>query len=313
MARGRAALQTTLKRRVALKGTGVHSGGEVAITLNPAEPDSGICFVRTEADGSEIRADYDRVGATDHCTTLRSGGGIIITIEHIMAALSGLGVDNALIEVDGNEIPIMDGSAEAFVDAIDHAGRRSQAAPRRYIKVLEPVRVQSGEATAEWLPHDGLQLDITIDFASELIGRQRFVAEMNETVFREKLARSRTFGFLVEVEDLWQRGLALGASLENAVVIGDDAIVNPEGLRFDDEFVRHKALDSVGDLALAGAPILGQFRSYRGGHKLNVMAVEALMADEGAWTYVEQPVRPEYGHAELPAGIGAPTYGPDSS
>jgi UDP-3-O-[3-hydroxymyristoyl] N-acetylglucosamine deacetylase len=190
-------------------------------------------------------------------------------------------------------------------------GAEFLAAPRRYVKVLKPVRVEAGRSFAEFRPHDGTRVEIDIDFANPLIGRQTFAADLNGEVFRRELARARTFGFLADIEGLWAKGFALGASLDNALVFGDDRVINPEGLRFADECVRHKALDAIGDLGLAGAPILGAYRSFRGGHKLNVMALNALFADEEAWTWVEMPVRRESGHADLPAGVSVPAFGPN--
>lgn len=308
-----AAHQTTLRKRASLTGIGVHSGSEVTLTLHPAEAGTGIVFLCGPDGEREVPADYRHVSATALCTAVGAGGASVATIEHLMAALRGLGVDNVAIEVEGDEVPIVDGSSAPIVEAIEQAGILRQAAPRRYIKVEKPVFLQIGESTAEFTPHDGLRLDIEIDFASELIGRQRFVADVTPAVFRKDLARARTFGFLSEVEALWQRGFARGASLENTVVIGEDRIVNPEGLRYTDEFVRHKALDAMGDLALAGAPILGCYRSYRGGHKLNFKAVEALLSDTSAWSYVAAPARREVGHAELLGGVAVPAYGPDAS
>jgi UDP-3-O-[3-hydroxymyristoyl] N-acetylglucosamine deacetylase len=209
----------------------------------------------------------------------------------------------------------MDGSADAFIDAVDAAGVAAQDAPRRYIKVLRPVVVRNGEARAEFLPHDGMRVEVEIDFTSPFIGRQTFAADVDAEMFRREIARARTFGFLADVERLWARGLALGASLENAVVVGEDRILNPEGLRFADEFVRHKALDAIGDLALAGAPILGLYRSWRGGHRLNVKALEALIADESAWTIVEAepvPERPEMVRAAATL-VAAAVYAPEAS
>jgi UDP-3-O-[3-hydroxymyristoyl] N-acetylglucosamine deacetylase len=212
-------------------------------------------------------------------------GSSVATIEHLMATLSALAVDNATIEIDGPEVPVMDGSAGAFLEALDEAGIAALDAPRSYIEVVRPVSVRIGESRAEFLPYDGARIEIDIDFANPLIGRQKFAADIDGEVFRREIARARTFGFLADVEQLWARGLAQGASLDNAVVIGQDRVMNPEGLRFVDEFVRHKALDAVGDLALAGAPIRGLYRSYRGGHKLNVAALAALLSDKGAWAW----------------------------
>jgi UDP-3-O-[3-hydroxymyristoyl] N-acetylglucosamine deacetylase len=307
-------MQTTLRRHAALSGVGVHSGELVHLTILPAEAGSGINFIRTDLEeGGTIPADHRFVAATESSTRLAANGASVATVEHLMATLSALEIDNAAIEIDGPELPVMDGSAAAFIDAVDLAGVVTLPAPRRYIKILKPVRVLSGRSVGELRPHDGMRIEIEIDFEHSAIGRQVFAADLDPAVFRRELARARTFGFLADVEKMWAQGLALGASLENSIVLGPDRIINPDGLRYDDEFVRHKALDAVGDLALAGAPILGCYRSYRGGHRLNTLVLEALFADPDAWTYVETHVRPETGHAEVPGLVPAVAYGADIS
>lgn len=307
--------QTTLRRATALSGIGVHSGQTISLILHPAEADSGICFHRT-AENREyvVPADYRHVNATELCTSLGVAHVSVATVEHLMATLSALAVDNVVVEIDGPEVPVMDGSAAPFVDAIDQVGVAVLAAPRRYIKVLKPVRAENGDCYGEFLPYDGTRFEVEIDFANSVIGRQVYAADIEAERFRKELARARTFGFLCDVENLWARGFALGASLDNAVVISDERIVNPEGLRFADEFVRHKALDAIGDIALAGAPILGCYRSFKGGHRLNIECVRALLADETAYEFVEMsPIRSKVGHADLSAGVGVPAYGPDVS
>jgi UDP-3-O-[3-hydroxymyristoyl] N-acetylglucosamine deacetylase len=318
MARRANGTQATLRNRATVSGIGVHSGREVSVTLHPAEPDSGICFHRACGDGRaerEIPADYRHVSATELCTTVGLGGVSVATVEHLMAALRAFGIDNVTVEVDGPEVPVMDGSAEAFIDAVEQAGIAPQAARRRYVKVHKPIRVELGKSVAEFRPYDGTRIEVEIDFASPMIGRQAIGIDVTPESFRTELSRARTFGFLSDVEQLWARGLCLGASLDNAVVVGEDRVINPEGLRYRDEFVRHKALDAVGDIGLAGAPILGCYRSYRGGHRLNVLALEALFADRNAWSYVEEApaVRREGGHAGLSVGVAAATFGPDVS
>jgi len=312
----RSGRQTTLAAQAAISGIGVHSGREVSLTIHPAEADNGITFLRTNVydDGSdcEIPADFRYVSATDLCTTVAVDGAEVATIEHLMATFGALGVDNAVVELDGPEIPVMDGSAADFINAVDQVGIAALGQPRHFLKVLKPVRVELGGGFAEFRPHDRMRIEVEIDFASPVIGKQRYAANVDADSFRRDLARARTFGFLADVERLWSRGLALGASLENAVVIGDDRVINPEGLRFDDEFVRHKALDAVGDLALVGAPILGCYRSYRGGHKLNVAALNALTADQTAWQIVTAPVHREVRHGELERAA-VPAFGPDAS
>ena len=310
------ARQTTLASEISLTGTGVHSGAPVSITLCPADDDTGIRFVLSngDADGTEIAADPRSVTGVTLCTVLGDGNGAsIATVEHLLAALSGLGVDNALIEIDSSEVPIMDGSASRFVEAIDEAGLAELEAPRRFLKVLKRIAVEDAGAFGELTPNNGFHIDVEIDFDSPLIGAQRIEIDINPGSFRRELSRARTFGFMKDVERLWAAGLALGASLENTVAIGDDRVINREGLRFSDEFVRHKALDAVGDLALAGAPILGSFRSYRGGHRLNALVLKALFADADAWTMIEAPRYREIRHAELSHRLAAANFAAERS
>jgi UDP-3-O-[3-hydroxymyristoyl] N-acetylglucosamine deacetylase len=313
----KAGKQTTLRSRAAVSGIGVHSGLPVTLTLYPADAGTGVVFIR-RVDGRrqrEIRANARSVTATELATVLGDASGPgVSTIEHIMAALCGLGVDNAIVELDGPEAPIMDGSAAPFVQTIDEAGIVSLPAARRYTKVLKPIRVAKGDAYGELKPYDrGFRVEVEIEFDHPLIGRQALAIEVGPATFRREISRARTFGFLRDVGKLWGAGYALGASLENTLVVSEDRVLNPEGLRFADEFVRHKALDAIGDLALAGAPILGAYRSVRGGHKLNHAVLTALIADPSAWTIVEERKPRPRGHAELPAGVVAPAYGPDLS
>ncbi|MDQ2084741.1 UDP-3-O-acyl-N-acetylglucosamine deacetylase [Xanthobacteraceae bacterium Astr-EGSB] len=309
--------QTTLGNDVAVSGVGVHSGLPVTLTLHPADADSGITFVRTGLEGRsdrEIRADFRSVTATDFATVLGdSSGPLCSTAEHVLAALSGLGVDNAVVEIDGPEVPIMDGSAEPFVAAIDQVGIVSLAAPKSYIQILKPVRVAKGESLGELRPYGrGFRLEIDIEFDHPLIGKQSCALDLDPAAFRRELARARTFGFMRDVAKLWSAGYALGATFDNTLVVTENRVLNPDGVRFSDEFVRHKALDALGDLALAGLPLIGAYHSVRGGHKLNHAVLSALMADRSAWTVVEG-VRRVRGHAELGSGLAAPTYGPDVS
>ena len=286
--------QTTIAREIALKGTGVHSGAPVSLVLHPAEADTGIRFMVSKRGRivSEIDASVGHVKNLTLCTVIGDETGVTVgTVEHLLAALRGLAVDNCYIEIDGKEVPIMDGSSKAFVDAIDEVGLRMLSTPRRFIKVLKPIRVEEGDCWGEIIPHTGFHLDVEIDFDSPVIGAQRLAAEITPGYFRNELCRARTFGFMRDVEKLWKAGLALGASLENSVAIGDDKIINPEGLRYPQEFVRHKMLDAVGDLALAGRPLLGAYRSVRGGHRLNAHVLQALLADRSAWTVVQAPTR----------------------
>lgn len=312
--------QSTLRSQATVSGIGVHSSSPVTLTLHPAEANTGIVFLRSglgDQCDRELAANYHHVTATEFATVLGDGNGpAISTTEHVLAALYGLGVDNAVVEVDGPEVPIMDGSAAAFVDAIDHAGITMLAAPRRCIRVLKPVRVGKNGCYGELRPHErGLRIETEIEFEHPLIGRQVYSAEIEPGTFRRELARARTFGFMRDVAKLWSAGYALGASVDNTVVVADKGVVNPEGLRFPDEFARHKVVDAVGDLALAGAPLIGAYRSVRGGHKLNHAALVALMSDRSAWAYEEmrEPARRVRGHAELATRLAAPAYGPDVS
>jgi UDP-3-O-[3-hydroxymyristoyl] N-acetylglucosamine deacetylase len=307
--------QTTLRDRAAIHGVGVHSAAPAQVVLHPARIDTGVIFLRTGLSGGRERlleAKRGNVTHTSLSTTLGDASGAsICTVEHLLAALSGLRIDNVVIEIDGPETPIMDGSAIDFVRAIDSVGVAQQARLRRYIKIVEPIRVDHDGGFAEFLPaENGFRLDVEIDFKSPAIGRQRRVFELDPTTFRREIARARTFGFLSDVQALWQAGYALGSSLENSVAIDGDAILNPEGLRYADEFVRHKALDAVGDLSLAGAPIIGLYRTYRPGHKLNALALEALFEHRSTYELLEAPsapaaIRARAGGAYVPAGAAA--------
>jgi UDP-3-O-[3-hydroxymyristoyl] N-acetylglucosamine deacetylase len=320
MTRGaQAGRQTTLQDHVTVAGIGVHSGAPANLTLHPAEANTGIVFLRSGTGGKpdrELRASYRSVTATEFATVLGDHNGpAVSTTEHVLAALHGCGVDNAVVEVDGPEVPIMDGSAAPFVAAIDQAGIVALPEQRRYIQVLKTVRVAKGQSSGELRPHSrGLRLETEIEFDHPLIGRQSVAMDVEPDLFRRDLARARTFGFMRDVSKLWNAGYALGASLDNTVVIAEDRVLNSEGIRFPDEFVRHKAVDAIGDLALAGAPIIGAYHSVRGGHKLNHAVLSALMADRSAWAYVEMPeTRRPRGHADLAAGFAAAAYGPDVS
>ncbi|HEX5212229.1 MAG TPA: UDP-3-O-acyl-N-acetylglucosamine deacetylase [Pseudolabrys sp.] len=314
------AKQTTLREQVAVSGIGVHSGSPVTLTLNPADDDTGILFQRVARDGSierEIRADVRAVTATEFATVLGDASGpLCSTAEHLLAALRGLGVDNVVVEIDGPEVPIMDGSAAPFVDAIDQAGLTARALPRRYIEVVKPVRVANGDAFGELLPYShGFRVEAEIEFDHPLIRRQALALDIEAETFRREIAGARTFGFMKDVAKLWSAGYALGASFENTLVVSEDRVLNPEGLRHPDEFVRHKILDAIGDLALAGQPLIACYRTVRGGHKLNHAVLSALMADRGAWRVIEaaEPARRARGHAQVGAGRLAVAYAPEKS
>ncbi|WP_110033369.1 UDP-3-O-acyl-N-acetylglucosamine deacetylase [Hoeflea marina] len=306
--------QTTIARSTTLSGIGVHSGENVSISFHPADPDTGIVFNRSLDNGDvvSVRAVSSQVGSTDLCTLLgKAPDRSIATVEHLMAALYAMGIDNVAIDIDAGEVPIMDGSAAVFIEAFDSAGLTAHAVKRRYIRVTKPVRIEMGGSWAEFTPHNGTRFEIDIDFDTPLIGRQSWKGEVTADTFRRELARARTFGFMRDVERLWASGHALGSSLENSVVISDDdKVINIEGLRYRDEFVRHKTLDAVGDLALAGAQFIGCYRSYRGGHRLNAMALRALLADSNAYDVVEAPARRNsVRHGELVA-VSAPVFAP---
>ena len=315
------ARQTTLRDHVAVFGVGVHSGLSATLTLHPADADTGITFVRTataDRPEREIRADVRAVTATAFATVLGdSSGPLCSTAEHLLAALRGLGVDNVVVEIDGSEVPIMDGSAQPFVDAIDQVGLTTLNSPRRCIEVLKPIRVVNGNGVGELRPYaQGFRVEAEIEFPGKVIGKQSFALDVDAQSFRNELAKARTFGFMRDVAKLWSSGYALGASFENTLVVTDDGVLNPAGLRYPDEFVRHKALDAIGDLALAGAPLLGLYRSYRGGHRLNYSVLSALMADKTAWRLIDMPIaatRRTRGHADVVPGLVAPAYGPEVS
>jgi UDP-3-O-[3-hydroxymyristoyl] N-acetylglucosamine deacetylase len=304
--------QTTVKSRATLTGIGVHSGKPVTVHFLPADADTGIVFhLSNGSQAREFRALVAEVGATDLCTMLGDPAGEHIgTVEHLMATVFGLGIDNLIIEIDGSEVPILDGSAMAFVEAIEQVGVEAQAVKRRYIRVVKPVRVEAGASWAEFRPYDGTRFEIEIDFESPAIGRQQFASDINPDIFRRDIARARTFGFMKDVERLWAAGYALGSSLENSLVIGDDnRVINVGGLRYPNEFARHKTLDAMGDLALAGARFIGCFRSYRGGHRMNASALRRLLSDRTAFEIVETRRRERGRVAEMIA-VSGPVYAP---
>ncbi len=316
--------QTTLRSQATVTGVGVHSGLPVNLTIGPASVDAGLIFVRTGLDGSDraVRAIADSVIATEFATVLGDHTGpLVSTAEPVLAALRGMGVDNATIEVDGPEVPIMDGSAAPFVAAIDQAGIVSQSAPRRFLQVTKPVQVAFGDSFGELRPNaSGFRAEVEIDFANPVIGRQNYSLDLSAERFRREISRARTFGCVNDVARLWSAGFALGASFENSVVFDETRLLNAEGLRYSDECVRHKVLDVIGDLALAGLPMLGTYRSVRGGHKLNHAVLTALLADRTAWRVVELETaarRSSRAYAEVGSGmVGgmvAPAYGPDVS
>jgi len=285
-------LQHTLGAPVQFSGVGVHTGQTVEVTISPAAAAAGVSFVRTDVSGVDprISARADKVCETRLGTVIGNADGVTVsTVEHIMAVFCGLGVDNAVVAINGPETPIMDGSCEPFVRLIDRAGRRPQQTARDYIEILEPIEVTDGEKRAALLPADGFEIAFEILFDTAAIGRQRIDLTLDEAVFRRDLADCRTFGFLHEVEALRAAGLARGGSMENVVVIDDGAVLNPFGLRRSDEFVRHKALDAIGDLYLLGAPLIGRYEGRYSGHGLNNLLTRAVLARPSAWRIASAP------------------------
>jgi len=272
-------------------GVGVHSGTHVRLALTPAPADAGIVFVRSDVRGVDnvIRAHADSVHDTRSCTTIRNTSGVeLATVEHLMSACAGLGIDNLIVEVDGPELPILDGSSAQFVQVLLNAGIKQQHAPQRFIRILEPIEVRMGAKSAALTPSEGfegLDMDVTIRFADAAIGVQRRRVHLTPESFLHDIADARTFGFLADAEAMRAAGLGLGASMANTLVVDSGRVVNPEGLRFDDEFVRHKMLDAVGDLAMAGAPICGRFVADQPGHALNALLVRALLDTPEAWRW----------------------------
>ncbi len=283
--------QRTLRAAIGCTGIGLHSGARIALRLLPGAPDSGIVFRRTDLAGVEIPARHDHVVDTRLNTTLGLPGGpeaIVGTVEHVMSALAGMGIDNAVVEVDGAEVPVMDGSAAPFVFLIECAGVVAQDAPRQVVEVLRPIRVAEGEGFVTLLPasFQGLALEAEIDYPAAAVRRQGRALRLTPAAYKADLAAARTFGFAEEVEALRAAGLARGGSLKNAVVVSGARILNEGGLRFADEFVRHKLLDMVGDLALSGLALNARVVARRPGHRLNNQALRALFSDEAAWRVV---------------------------
>lgn len=280
--------QRTLKNPIYCSGVGLHSGSRVAMTVYPAEPDRGVRFRRIDAVGGpvEVEANWRNAIEAPLCTTLVSKCGVkFCTVEHLMSAFLGCGIDNAVVELNGNEVPAMDGSAAPFVALIEAAGSVEQAPPRRALEVLKPVVVREPHRSASLTPCEDLSVDFEIDFDSPVVARQEWSVRVDNESYKRDIARARTFGFLHEVDRLRAMGLARGGSLENAIVIDHDRIVNEGGLRYDNEFVRHKVLDAIGDLYLVGGPLLGRFQGVRAGHALTLRLLQTLFADASAWRW----------------------------
>ncbi len=281
--------QRTLKNVIRATGVGVHTGEKVFLTLKPAPVNSGIVFRRTDCNPPvEIPAKAEYVGDTTFCTTLVKDGVRIGTVEHLLSSLAGLGIDNVIIEVSAPEVPIMDGSAGPFVFLVQSAGIKEQTATKRFIKILKTIEVKDNDKSARIEPYDGFKIDFTIDFDHPIIrnGGQESTLDFTSMSYIKLVSRARTFGFLSDFEWLREKNLASGASLDNAIVLDEYRVLNEDGLRYDDEFVRHKILDAVGDLYLLGHPVIGAFHGVKSGHTLNNKLIRALLADQTAWEIV---------------------------
>ena len=297
--------QRTLMRPVSCTGIGLHSGKTVNLCLRPAEPDTGVMFKRTDLPASPlIPAEVNNVVDTNLSTTVGVDEARVSTVEHLLSALSGLGVDNVLVEVDAPEIPVMDGSAAPFLFLVRGAGFVSQGRPRQYYKVKREVEVKVNGKSVKVAPSDKLKVDFTIEFDHPLINRQEMRFVLDEKAYDKEISRARTFGFLRDMRYLHENGLALGGSLDNTVVLDDYRVLNDDGLRFTDEFVRHKVLDFLGDLAMVGRPIVGAFTAHKSGHELNNQLFKKFLADPTAW----QLVTPEPTRVKEPALAPLPLF-----
>jgi UDP-3-O-[3-hydroxymyristoyl] N-acetylglucosamine deacetylase len=296
--------QTTLAAPAETSGIGLHTAVTVQLRLLPAPPDTGYIFIRTDLGGFEIPATVESVAHCSYATTLMRTGVMLSTVEHLLAALRGAGVDNAFIEVDNLELPIMDGSAEDFTEMIERAGITEQPLARRALKIREPVAVEQGARRISIEPADAYLIDCIIDFAHPLIGVQRFHLEVTDKSFGREISAARTFGFAEEIEALRRDNLIRGGSLDNAIVLTPEGMLNETGLRFTDEFVRHKILDIIGDMALLGMPILGRVTAERSGHILHAALMSKLLRNDAAWEIVDVPPKqnPQAKHEALLVG-----------
>jgi len=281
--------QRTLKNVIRATGVGLHSGQKVYMTLRPAAPDTGIVFRRTDFNRPvEIKAQAELVGDTSLCTALVQGGVQIKTIEHLLSAFAGLGIDNAYVDLSTAEVPIMDGSAGPFVFLLQSAGIEEQNKAKRFIRIKQPIQVEDGDKWARFEPFDGFKVGFTIDFKHPAFEKSVSSAEIDfsTTSFVKEISRARTFGFMKDIEYLRERNLVLGGSMDNAIVLDDYRVLNEDGLRYEDEFVKHKILDAIGDLYLLGHSLIGAFYGYKSGHALNNKLLRALLAQQPAWEYV---------------------------
>ena len=281
--------QRTLKNVIRATGVGLHTGKKICLTLRPAPVDTGIIFRRIDLDPVvELPARPDRVGDTRLSTALCEGDVTVSTIEHLMSAFAGLGVDNAYVELNASEVPIMDGSAGPFVFLVQSAGLKEQVEPKKFIKIKDIIRVEDGDKSAQFEPFDGFKVSFSIDFDHPIFNKspQKAEIDFSSTSFVKEISRARTFGFMHEVEAMRERGLALGGSQNNAIVMDSYSILNKDGLRYEDEFVKHKILDAIGDLYLLGHPLIGLFSAHKSGHALNNKLLRALMENQSAWELV---------------------------
>ena len=281
--------QRTLKTPVKATGVGLHSGVKVEMTLRPAGPGTGIVFRRMDLDPpAELKADPYLVTDTRLCSMLESGAAKVSTVEHLMSALAGLGIDNLLVDLTGPEIPIMDGSSAPFVFLLQSAGIVEQDALKQYVRIIRPIEVRDGDKWARFVPHNGFKVEFTIDFKHPVFDKSGKTVRIDfaDTAYTKEVARARTFGFMHEVEALRNSGLALGGSLDNAIVMDEFRVLNQDGLRYDDEFVKHKVLDAIGDLYLLGRPIIGAFEAYKSGHALNNALLRELLQHQESWELV---------------------------
>jgi UDP-3-O-[3-hydroxymyristoyl] N-acetylglucosamine deacetylase len=279
--------QTTILRPIETDGIGLHTGAEVNLRLRPAPENTGYVFVRTDLDDFEIPASVEYISHCSYATTLLRRGVVLSTCEHLLAALRGYGVDNCFIELDNLEIPILDGSSENFIEFIENVGTIEQNAPRRFLKILERVEYADGDRRMSIEPSDCYEIECLIDFPHPLINRQTFNFKLENGSFGREIASARTFGFTREIEMLRKANLALGGSLDNAIVLTDEGMLNDKPLRFPDEFVRHKTLDIIGDFALLGMPFLGKLKAEKSGHAVHASLMSKLLKTESAWEIVE--------------------------
>lgn len=279
--------QTTLAKSISVTGTGLHTGVPVNMTLRPAPENTGYIFVRTDLDDFEIPASVEYISHCSYATTLLRKGVVLSTCEHLLSALRGTGVDNCFIDLDNIEIPILDGSSEDFVELIERAGISQQNAPRRFLKILSRVDYSQGDRVMSIEPCDRFEVDCVIDFPHPFINRQTYRFTLDDGSFTKEIASARTFGFTHEIEMLRKANLALGGSLDNAIVLTPEGMLNETPLRFQDEFVRHKILDLIGDLALLGMPVLGRVTAEKSGHAVHASLMAKLLNTKGAWEIVE--------------------------